>query len=38
MDLGMDLDMDLGMDFESDLGVGLGFIITMFNIPFFSSS
>jgi hypothetical protein len=25
-------------DFEADLRVGLGFILTMFNIPLFSSS
>jgi hypothetical protein len=48
MDLGMDLGVfgvdfevlgkDLDTDFEADLRVGLGFILTMFNMPLFSSS
>jgi hypothetical protein len=47
VDLGV-LGVDLGVfevlgvvlveDFEADLRVGLGFILTMFNIPLFSSS
>jgi hypothetical protein len=37
-DLVADLEADLVADLEADLRVGLGFILTMFNIPLFSSS
>ena len=36
-DLGV-LGADLGMVLYADLRTGLGFILTMFNIPLFSSS
>ena len=37
-DFEADLEADFDADFEADLRAGLGFILTMFNIPLFSSS